>query len=147
MIEKGIIEAHLKEITEGTGVFIVDVRVDKNNRILVNVDREEGISIDDCVEISRALEGKLDRDEEDFALEVSSPGIDAPFKVIEQYIKNTGKTIILQLKDDVNITGVLKGIKEKGIVIAPVPGQQEELPGQLELAFEEIVSARLRVQF
>ena len=93
MIDPYKIEAHLREILAEAGCFLVDIRVDKSNKILVHVDRDAGVSIDDCVLISRNLEARLDRDMEDFALEVSSPGLDSPFRVIEQYYKNKGKKV------------------------------------------------------
>ena len=89
MIEKEIIEGHLREILSTKDIFLVEVKVDSSSKIRVHIDKMEGISIDDCVGVSRELEGKLDRDQEDFALEVSSPGLDAPFRVREQYVKNS----------------------------------------------------------
>ena len=66
MIERQTLEAQLTEVLKGTGIFPVDIRVDKGNRIQVQLDKMEGITIEDCARISRELEGKLDRDREDF---------------------------------------------------------------------------------
>jgi ribosome maturation factor RimP len=128
MIEKGNIEAHLSEILAGTGIFLVDVKVDNNKRILVHVDRKEGISIDDCVKVSRALEARLDREQEDFALEVSSPGLDVPLKVPQQYEKSIGKMVSVQFEDNSKILGILKETDEAGILVEIASGKNGVYP-------------------
>ncbi|MFC2116149.1 ribosome assembly cofactor RimP [Bacteroidota bacterium] len=147
MIEKGTIEAQLTEILEGTGIFLVDIKVDNNNKIRVHVDTNEGISIDDCVRVSRALEGKLDRDQEDFALEVSSPGLDAPFKVLQQYEKSIGKMISVKCNDGRNLLGTLKEMSKEGIQIE-LPSEKKGGKTQMrDLTFSEIQSSMIHVQF
>jgi ribosome maturation factor RimP len=78
-----LIEAHF----EGTDKFIVDVKVLTGNKIEIYIDAPNHIVIADCVELSRFIEGNLDREKEDFELQVSSPGATESFKVIEQYRK------------------------------------------------------------
>lgn len=123
MIEQGNIETYLKEILDPSGCFLVDIRVDKSNRIIVQVDRDEGVSITDCVSISRELEARLDRDIEDFALEVSSPGLDAPFKVMRQYYKNRGNAVRVVLEGGETFAGVLKEISDQDILIDTGKGE------------------------
>ncbi|HEC42623.1 MAG TPA: ribosome assembly cofactor RimP [Bacteroides sp.] len=147
MIEKGNIEAHLSEILAGTGIFLVDVKVDNNKRILVHVDRKEGISIDDCVKVSRALEARLDREQEDFALEVSSPGLDAPLKVPQQYEKSIGKMVSVQFEDNSKILGILKETDEAGILVEIASGKKGVDPEKQKHLFEEIKSTRIHIQF
>lgn len=149
MAEQHIIEHLLEGILAGKGIFLVSVKVDNNNKILVHIDTLEGISIDDCVRVSRELEEKLDRDREDFALEVSSPGLDSPFRVIEQYLKNVGKKISLVKTDGEKLEGVLKKTMENGIVLEMSGGRkgQPKDPELLELSFTEIKSARASIQF
>ena len=117
MIDPETVRDHLKEILDEAGCFLTDIRVDKNNKIMVSIDRNEGINIDDCVSISRSLESRLDRDREDFALEISSPGLDSPFKVIEQYHKNRGKKVRVVSKDGLTVEGLLKEVSDSGIEI------------------------------
>lgn len=147
MIEKGNIEAHLSEILAGTGIFLVDVKVDNNKRILVHVDRKEGISIDDCVKVSRALEARLDREQEDFALEVSSPGLDVPLKVPQQYEKSIGKMVSVQFEDNSKILGILKETDEAGILVEIASGKKGVDPEKQKYLFEEIKSTRIHIQF
>ena len=88
---------------------MTEVKVSPNNEISISADTDQGITIDQCGEISRILEENLDRDKEDFDLEVSSPGLSEPFKVLRQYIKNIGKEV-----DIVTVSGQ----KKKGRIIA-----------------------------
>lgn len=147
MIEKETIEARLSEILKGTGIFLVEVKVDNNNKIRVHVDRNEGINIDECVRVSRALEEKLDRDREDFALEVSSPGLDAPFKVPEQYKKSIGKMVSVQCNDGSKILGVLKDANSDRILLELYSGKKGGDPEQQQVAVNEIKSTRIHIQF
>ena len=73
------------------GYFLVDVDVTTDNRIVVEIDQAEGVWIDDCVDLSRFIESALDRDVEDYELEVGSAGIGQPFKVLQQYINHIGQ--------------------------------------------------------
>ena len=149
MADQNIIEHHLEGILAGKDIFLVGVKVDNNNKIIVHIDTPEGISIDDCVRVSKELEEKLDREMEDFALEVSSPGLDSPFRVIEQYKKNIGKKINLVKTDGEKLDGILKKTGENGIVIEIIRGKkgQPKDPELLELAFTEIKSGRVSIQF
>jgi ribosome maturation factor RimP len=147
MIEKEIIEGHLREILSTKDIFLVEVKVDSSSKIRVHIDKMEGISIDDCVGVSRELEGKLDRDQEDFALEVSSPGLDAPFRVREQYDKNMDKMVSVQCKDGSKFLGILKEADEDHVLLEVKPNKKGESPEQLKLDVEEIISTRLHIQF
>ena len=149
MADQNIIEHHLEGIIAGKNIFLVGVKVDNNNKIIVHIDTTEGISIDDCVRVSKELEEKLDREMEDFALEVSSPGLDSPFRVIEQYQKNIGKKINLVKTDGEKLDGILKKTGKNGIVLEIIRGKkgQPKDPELLELAFTEIKSGRVSIQF
>lgn len=149
MADQNIVEHHLEGILAGKDIFLVGVKVDNNNKIIVHIDTPLGISIDDCVRVSRELEEKLDRDREDFALEVSSPGLDSPFIVIEQYQKNVGKKINLVKQDGEKLEGILKKTGESGIVLEVTRGRKGQTKDLelLELSFAEIKSGRASIQF
>lgn len=93
MISESTIHTLVNEKIEGTDLFLVDLSVKPGNKIMVLIDAVRGLSIDDCVKISRHIEFSLDRESEDFDLQVSSPGADAPFKVRDQYKKYEGKNV------------------------------------------------------
>ena len=83
----------------------------------MEIDNDEAVSIDDCVELSRYIEEHLDRDAEDFELEVGSAGITSPFKVLRQYEKNVGNEVEVLTRNGVKLTGVLKSADEDSFVV------------------------------
>jgi ribosome maturation factor RimP len=98
-------------------MFIVDVTVGLGNAISVVIDSDEGLSIDGCIEMSRHIEHQFDREVEDFSLEVSSPGLTQPFKVLRQYMKYLGKEVeILTGKGD-KLSGILHSADEKSFFV------------------------------
>ena len=145
MIEKSKIEESVKEIISGTGLFLVAVKVSSSNRITVLADRKEGISIDECVSIHRHIENTLDRDKEDFELQVSSPGLDLPFLVIEQYYKNEGKKAEVVDNEGSKFSGRLKNVTEGGFELeteVKVKGKTKELK-DISFNFEQVKSTKV----
>ena len=114
--EKQVLEL-IKEKLEEKNCFVVELEVRSGNDILLEVDGVEGFSIEDCMEFSRAIEHNLDREEEDFELHVSSPGLDKPFRVIQQYHKNIGRDVKVVLKEGSVVKGELKEVDDDGIVV------------------------------
>jgi len=94
--------------------FIVSVKVSSTNQITVLLDSLSGITIDHCVAISRHIEGSLDREAEDFELQVSSAGLGEAFKVHQQFVKNMGKEVEVILTDGTKLEGVLKSADDNG---------------------------------
>lgn len=133
---KTLIEQHI----EGTGAFLVDVTVKPGNAIRVHLDTPEGISIEECAEVSRFLNEALDRDVEDYSLEVSSPGLNGPFRVKQQYEKNVGRAIEVLGVDGMKVKGILESLSDSGIVLK-VGGQQKEI------GFNEIKTAKTIIEF
>ena len=98
-------------------MFIVDISVGLGNAISVIIDSDEGLSIDKCIEMSRHIEHQFDREVEDFSLEVSSPGLTQPFKVLRQYLKYLEKEIeIVTVKGD-KVVGILKSADENSFFV------------------------------
>lgn len=135
MIDKKKIEnLVLEQLTEKD--FLVEVKVSKTNKIEIFVDNFDGISIEKCIQISRFVEHSLDRDVEDFELYVSSPGLDKPFKVIEQYKKNLNKQIeVITIKEE-KIKGVLNKVEKNEITITELKKVKKE--GSKKKQTEEI---------
>lgn len=119
---KDLVQQHITE----KGHFLVEAKVSSFNKINVLIDNNKGISVNDCVELSRFIESKLNRDEEDFELEVSSPGLDQPFKVLNQYQKYLGKRVETVTKEGQKLTGELVSVTENGIEL------QESLKKKIE---------------
>jgi len=117
MIDKNIIIQLVEGQLASSESYLVDVIIKPGNLIVVEIDNDEAVGIDDCVALSRYIESQLDREVEDFELEVGSAGITSPFKVLRQYQKNIGNEVEILLKKGVKLTGVLKSADESGIVV------------------------------
>ena len=117
MIDKNEIVRLAEEKLASSTNYLVDVQIKPGNLIVVEIDSDDAIGIDDCVELSRYIEEGLDREKEDFELEVGSAGVTSPLKVLRQYKKYIGKEVELLLTKGVKLTGVLKFADENGIVV------------------------------
>jgi ribosome maturation factor RimP len=107
MILKEAVIQIVEKYVENSDYYLTDIKISPDNRIFVEIDAFEGVSIDYCVELSKHIESKFDREIEDYELEVSSAGLTEPFKVLKQYEKNIGKEVeVLTLKGQ-KFTGVL----------------------------------------
>ena len=118
MIEQKTVRQIVEEWLEGKDYFLVEVTVSPDDKIVVEIDHAEGVWIEDCVELSRFIESKLNREEEDYELEVGSAGIGQPFKVLQQYYNHVGSDVEVLTKDGRKLTGVLKDADEEKFVVA-----------------------------
>ena len=118
MIEKKTVSQIVEEWLEGKDYFLVEVTVSPDDKIVVEIDHAEGVWIEDCVELSRFIESKLNREEEDYELEVGSAGIGQPFKVLQHYYNHVGSDVEVLTKDGRKLTGVLKDADEEKFVVA-----------------------------
>ena len=117
MIDKNVVTRIVEEWLEGKDYFLVDFTVTPDDKIVVEIDHAEGVWIDDCVDLSRYIESKLNREVEDYELEVGSAGIGQPFKVLQQYIIHIGKDVEVLDKDGKKWTGVLAEANEANFTI------------------------------
>ena len=117
MIEKKTVRQIVDEWLEGKDYFLVEVTVSPDDRIVVEIDHAEGVWIEDCVELSRFIESKLNREEEDYELEVGSAGIGQPFKVVQQYHIHIGQEVEVLTKGGRKLSGVLKDANEEQFVV------------------------------
>lgn len=113
MIQKQTIEEIVNEWLQDKEYFLVDVTVSRDNEIVVEIDHADGVWIEDCVELSRFIEGRMNRDEEDFELEVGSAGIGQPFKVLQQYVNHIGQDVEVLAGDGKKYRGVIKTADEQ----------------------------------
>lgn len=144
----------INEKISGTDVFLVEASVSKSNQINVFIDSPKGVDINTCIEISKQIENSLNREEEDFELNVSSAGIERPFKVIKQYEKNCGRTVRVDTKKNERITGTLLSVNNSGITIEyetkkMVEGMKRKqlVIEKKELLFEDIKETKLVISF
>ncbi|MCP9612586.1 ribosome assembly cofactor RimP [Coprobacter tertius] len=117
MIEKDEISRLATESLADTDCFLVDVQVKPGNIITVEIDNKDGVDIDRCVSVHRFIESHLDRDIEDYELEVGSAGITSPFKVLEQYRKNIGNEVEVLTCTGVKLSGILKDATDDKFIV------------------------------
>jgi len=97
-------------LNENISLFLIELKFLPENKIYIEVDGDNGVSLKECIRISRAIEHNLDREEEDFSLEVTSPDVANPLKVQRQYLKNINRTLEIKLNDNTKVEGVLKSV-------------------------------------
>ncbi|MCC8187097.1 MAG: ribosome assembly cofactor RimP [Bacteroides sp.] len=117
MIEKATVNQIVEEWLADKDYFLVETVVHPDNRIVVEIDHAEGVWIEDCVGLSRYIESKLNREEEDFELEVGSAGIGQPFKVLQQYYNHIGCEVEVLLRSGQKLSGVLSQADEQQITL------------------------------
>lgn len=117
MIDKELLTRTVEEAIAGTGMFIVDVKINAGNSIVVEIDSPTGIDIDTCADITRKIENVFDRDIEDYELEVGSAGLTSPFKVRGQYLKNIGNEIEILTCDGRKLHGTLTEVGENDFTV------------------------------
>lgn len=151
MITKEKIQILLEEVLSDD-MFIVDITVGTGNSILVSVDSNAGISVGECVQISRHIESSLDREVEDFSLEVSSPGLSLPLKVLRQYLKNIGREVEVVTKSGEKQKGILKSANTEGFELeflakGRVDGKKFEETRTLTYSFDQMKTVKIVISF
>lgn len=131
MIKKQTIVDLINEHFAGTDKFLVDVKVLAGNKIEVYIDAPQHIAIADCVALSRHIEGNLDREKEDFELQVSSPGATESFKVLHQYKKYIGTKVKVVTKEGAKHEGILKSADENEFVIEETRREKNRLKKEI----------------
>ena len=126
MIDKNIVKNLVEQWLEGKDYFLTDLTISPDNRIVVEIDHEEGVWIEDCVELSRFIESHLDREQEDFELEVGSAGIGQPFKVLRQYEIHQGERVEVLTTEGRKLQGVLGNVTEQGFTLTVEEKVREE---------------------
>lgn len=117
MIDKNLVKSVVDSALQDTDLFLVELTVTPDNCIAVEVDSMNPIDIDSCASLSRAIEERLDRDAEDFELEVGSAGLTAPFRVRQQYDKNIGNQVEVLTRQGQKFTGTLTEADDTGFTV------------------------------
>lgn len=153
MIDKNIIIKLLEQKLEGTDVFPVEVIVKPNNSIRVFLDSDSAVTLKHCAEINKFIEANLDREKEDFGLEVSSAGLDQPLRMIRQYKNNIGKQIKIITNDGRLLTGELHAVNSETIDLAVVDednktkNKSKKEISIIQVLFSDIKKAKRIVSF
>lgn len=158
MIDFGSIKNKLEELVEEKlksepEYFLVDVKVLPSKKIQVYIDGDKGIKIEKCAEVSRYLEAYLDEEQplgEKYVLEVSSPGMSNPLKVLRQYKRRIGREVEVLLNDGRKIEGILKTADEDKITVEEIhldKKKKETGRKEHEIFFTDFKSTKLKLNF
>ena len=133
-----LIEERFAELANG--LFLVDLKISKDNSITIEIDKHVGgVSVKDCMAVSRNVEHNLDREEQDFELHVTSAGLDRPLRVLPQFVKNIGRTVETILNDGVRHEGILVSADDKELVLETTRIEKIEGKKKKETIVEQMV--------
>jgi len=144
-------------VTEGLiekpSIFLIDLTITDAFKIIVSIDGDNGVILQDCIDISRAIENNLDREEQDFSLEVASVGVGSPLKIVRQYKKNVGRTLIVKLATE-TIEAELVEANDNFIILSwkarepkKIGKGKETIQKRQEIPYTEIKEAIVTVTF
>ena len=125
MIEKNFVTELVNEWLKESEYFLVGISVSTDSKIVVEIDHKDGVWIEDCEKLSRFIEEHLDREVEDFELEVGSAGLGQPFKVHQQYVNHIGKMVEV-MDEGKKIHGLLKSVGENDFTVTVQEKQKQE---------------------
>ena len=117
MIQVDTVKEIVQTWLEDKDYFLVDIEISPDNRIVVEIDHADGVWIDDCVALSRHIEAHLDREVEDYELEVGSAGLGQPFKVHQQYVNYVGREVEVLAADGKKYRGTLTSVSDNTFVV------------------------------
>ncbi len=139
--KKKVLELADERMNElNSGLFVVDISISASNAIHLELDKSDGnVSINDCMSVSRNIEHNLDRESEDFELHVSSAGLDKPFRVLAQYIKNIGREVKLVTNDGKKHEGLLTAATAEEVTLEKSRMEKIEGKKKKELIVEQLV--------
>ncbi|MCV9934045.1 ribosome assembly cofactor RimP [Flavobacterium sp. LS1R47] len=140
-------------LLEKPSIFLIDLTITDAFKIIVSLDGDNGVLLQDCIDVSRAIENNLDREEQDFSLEVASVGVGSPLKMVRQYKKNIGRTLIVNTNGE-KIEAELVDANEDFIILsweAREPKKlgkgKETVQKEQQIPYTEIKEAIVTVTF
>lgn len=154
MIDKQTIYSIVEQGLQGSDCFLVDISVTPANIISVEIDNNTGVDIERCEKLHRFIEAHLDREVEDYELEVGSAGLTSPFKVVAQYRKNLGNEVETLTKDGRKLAGVLDRCDDEGFVLSvekkvkPEGAKRKiEVTEEVPLRYDEVKYTKYLIRF
>jgi ribosome maturation factor RimP len=151
-IEKRVKELVEEKIADKPNLFLVDIKMHSNGKLMILVDGDNGIGIDDCVAISRHVGFHLEEEsviETAYNLEVSSPGIDTPLTSLRQYTKNIGRSLAIKMTDGAKREGKLKGITKDAVIIDEIKKEKGKKAETVEsiIPIDKITETKVLISF
>jgi len=153
MFKDKVTELLNKALEEKESLFLIDFTVDTGNKIRVILDGDEGVNLSDCMAVSRAIEHNLDREEEDFSLEVTSAGATSPLELPRQYKKNIGRKLEVKTSEN-TFEGNLTAATDESITLEwkarepkPIGKGKHTVQKKEEIVFSDIKEAKVVLKF
>lgn len=141
-------------LEERSDLFLIDLKVNPDNKISVVIDGDNGVTVEDCMFMSRSIENNLDREEVDFSLDVASSGATSPLINTRQYKKNIGRTLAVKAKPDLKFEGELTDVDEAGVTLEwktkepkPVGKGKITVNKQAKIMYDDILEAKVIIKF
>jgi ribosome maturation factor RimP len=133
-------------------IFLVSIKIKPTNNFKIFLDADSGLGIEKCIKINRALYKAIEEagmyPEGDFSLEVSSPGVDEPLKLLRQYKKNIGRDVEVVTNDETRKTGKLTAVTEEGITIEYTEGKgKKAIVKTEEIPFDAVKQTKVQIKF
>ena len=135
-------------------LFLIDLHIDDQSRVHVVLDGDNGVSLEQCIKVSRHIEHQLDREVHDFSLEVSSAGVTHPLKMVRQYKKNIGRKLAVHTIDNDNFKATLTQADDDQITLEwkarepkPIGKGKHTVVKQLQVPYNQIEKATVQIQF
>lgn len=150
MVDKQLVTQAAMEWLKEKDYFLVDINITPDNKITIEIDNQDGVWIEDCASLSRHIESLLNRDREDYELEVGSAGINKPFKVIQQYTSHIGQNIETLTKDGHKIKGTLTHADNLTFTIQPTISKkkkQQNTPQPITLNYNQVKYTKPLINF
>ena len=148
-----ILELLEEGLKEKPSLFLVDLTITEAFKVIITLDGDNGVNLQDCIDISRAVDNNLDREEQDYALEVASAGVSTPLKLVRQYKKNIGRT--LKVKTTIEtIEAKLENVTDENITLTwtarepkKIGKGKETIEHKREIPYSEIKEAIVTIIF
>lgn len=153
MLREKVEELLGEAFEENNSLFLLELNISNNNHISVVIDGDRGVSVNDCIAVSRKVEHGLDREEEDFSLEVTSSGVSQPLLFLRQYKKNIGRKLTVVTSEQ-KIEGELVAVEDGKITLRwkarepkPVGKGKQTVQKEAVVSLDEITEARVKITF
>lgn len=147
MIDKETILKIIEEQIKGSDLFLIDLKIGKDNKISIIIDGDNGVKIQDCIDLSRFVEKQLDREVEDFELNVLSSGVGEPLKLMRQYKKNIGRYVEITTLDNEKLEGELIATSEDSVFIKPKMKNKKDIATEKQISFSDIKEGKIIILF
>ncbi len=141
-------------LEENKSLFLIDLNISEDNQIRVILDGDKGVTVEDCMAISRAIEHNLDREENDFSLEVMSCGVSEPLTFPRQYKKNVGRSLKVKTKKEEKIEGELVAANDENCTLTwsarepkTIGKGKVTVQKEVTIPYKEIVEAKVMITF